>query len=182
MFKGSTLMTAFARRSLVLLVCLATAGQAPAWSGGAAAIAPVSPLPEAGERVVSHRMAGIALNGFDPVAYFDRSRPVPGKPEHEVQHGGATWRFATQANRDAFLAAPDVYSPLFGGHDPLAIAAGRAVAGVPLHFVIQDGRLLVFASADTRARFVASDDMLDVAMALGRTSAGALNRRQDRRQ
>ncbi|MGL4440799.1 MAG: YHS domain-containing (seleno)protein [Bosea sp. (in: a-proteobacteria)] len=123
------------------------------------------PLPAAGELVVSHHMAGIALGGFDPVAFFDRLRPVPGKPEHELQHAGATWRFANMANRNAFMAMPDVYAPLFGGYDPLGVTAGRAVAGLPQHFLISDSRLMIFSTVDTRDRFLASPGMLDTAVA-----------------
>lgn len=156
-------MTAFARQCLLFVASLAAIGPAIATSGAKIPITALPELPATGELTVSHRFAGIALNGFDPVAYFDKSRPVPGKREHELQHGGATWRFATEANREAFISAPDAYMPLFGGYDPLAVAGGRAVAGLPQHFAIRSGRLLVFSSAEMRDRFVASIDMLETA-------------------
>jgi YHS domain-containing protein len=158
-------MTAFARQCLWLLASLAVMGPVCASSDTRVSITALPALPATGELVVSHRVAGIALDGFDPVGFFEKARPVPGKAEHELQHGGATWRFATQANREAFMATPDVYMPLFGGHDPLAVAAGRAVAGRPHHFAVLDGRLLVFSLAETRDRFAGSPDMLAQATA-----------------
>lgn len=156
-------MTAFARQCLLLALLGVFSGQVLA-SESRASLVPLPLLPAAGERIVTHRTAGIALDGFDPVAFFDRSRPVPGQPEHELQHAGATWRFATAANLGAFRAAPDIYMPQFGGYDPLAVANGRAVAGLPQHFVVRDGRLFIFASSDGKDRFLASPDLLAAAI------------------
>jgi len=55
--------------------------------------------------------SGLALKGYDPVAYFADSRPVPGRPEFTARHEGATYRFASAASRDLFLAAPARYAP-----------------------------------------------------------------------
>src|SRR3546814_9193007 len=45
---------------------------------------------------------GLAIRGYDPVAYFNDGRPVEGKDEFTYSHEGTVWRFATAANRDAF--------------------------------------------------------------------------------
>ena len=44
--------------------------------------------------------SGLALKGYDPVAYFAEGKPVQGKPEITASHEGATYRFASAANRD----------------------------------------------------------------------------------
>src|SRR3546814_11398398 len=61
---------------------------------------------------------GLAIRGYDPVAYFNDGRPVEGKDEFTYSHEGTVWRFATAANRDAFAADPPRYAPQYGGYRP----------------------------------------------------------------
>lgn len=67
---------------------------------------------------------GLALKGYDPVAYFTQSRPVKGLPAYSATHNGATYLFATAENRDAFTAAPTRYAPQFGGYCAWAVGHG----------------------------------------------------------
>ena len=83
------------------------------------------------ERVVVDRYTGLALGGFDPVAYFTDARPLAGQPGFEVSEAGAVWRFRNEGNRAFFLAHPEIYGPQFGGYDPTDVARGVAVAGNP---------------------------------------------------
>jgi len=57
------------------------------------------------------RHTGLALGGYDPVAFYTDGKPLPGSPEFELQYGGAVWRFSNVGNREAFAARPDVYMP-----------------------------------------------------------------------
>src|SRR6202012_1929475 len=61
------------------------------------------------ERVVVNRFSGLAIEGFDPVAYFVDHHPVLGLPEYEAAEAGAVWRFRNEGNRASFVAHPDVY-------------------------------------------------------------------------
>src|SRR5262245_36793066 len=81
------------------------------------------------DQVVANRHTGLAIDGFDPVAYFVNAEPKPGRSGLEFRHAAVTWRFANEGNRAAFMADPDVYMPRFGGYDPIAIARGVATAG-----------------------------------------------------
>ena len=54
---------------------------------------------------------GVAVHGYDPVAYFAEQRPVQGTAEFSVVHDGATYRFANAVNMRAFQASPDKYVP-----------------------------------------------------------------------
>ena len=83
------------------------------------------------ERIVVDRNSGLAISGFDPVAYFTDAKPLPGKGEYEQAVAGAVWRFRSAGNRAAFKADPDVYMPRFGGYDPVGVARGVAVPGNP---------------------------------------------------
>jgi hypothetical protein len=73
-------------------------------------------------KMVNTDTAGLALKGYDPVAYFVEGRAVQGIAM--LQHGwnGAIWRFATEANRDRFVKDPQAYAPQFGGYCAWAVS------------------------------------------------------------
>ena len=79
------------------------------------------------QRAIAHRLGdggferpenvsdgGLALEGYDPVSYFDR-QPVRGAPEISATHDGIRYRFANPANRKRFLADPKGFLPRYGG-------------------------------------------------------------------
>jgi hypothetical protein len=105
------------------------------------------------ERIVADRYTGLAIGGFDPVAFFTDGRAVQGDPAFEVSQGGAVWRFSNPDNRAFFIANPDVYSPRFGGYDPVDIARGVTFAGTARLWLIVGHRLYLFGHEDTRAAF-----------------------------
>lgn len=104
--------------------------------------------------VVNHE-TGLAISGYDPVAYFIRKQPTFGKPQFELSYKGAVWRFQNTGNRAAFVAHPEVYMPRFGGYDPVAISRGVSVPGHPLFWLLVGDRLYLFYSAEARAEFAA---------------------------
>lgn len=107
------------------------------------------------ERVVVNRYTGVAIEGFDPVAYFVDARPVPGLPEFEASEAGAVWRFRNEGNRASFKAHPEVYAPQFGGYDPVDLARGITVAGNPRFWLISGQRLYLFGLEENRELFAA---------------------------
>jgi YHS domain-containing protein len=118
-----------------------------------ASLAP-APAPAATtELVVANRHTGLAIDGFDPVAYFVGSAPAPGRAALELRYAGATWRFHNEGNRAAFAAHPEVYMPWLGGHDPIAAARGAATPGHPGLWMIASGRLYLFHSTEARDAF-----------------------------
>jgi hypothetical protein len=110
------------------------------------------------QRVVLDRHTGLALYGFDPVAYFTDGKPMAGRPEFELPFAGAVWRFRNEGNRAAFIDRPDVYMPRFGGHDPLAVARGVAVPGNPQVWLVARQRLYLFQTPETCEAFAADPD------------------------
>ncbi len=80
---------------------------------------------------------GLAISGFDPVAYFTDKAPKAGRPDLELMLEGAVWRFRNEGNRAAFAEHPEVYVPRFGGYDPVAIARGTSVPGHPLFWTVR---------------------------------------------
>jgi YHS domain-containing protein len=110
------------------------------------------------ERVVVNRFSGLAIEGFDPVAYFIDRQPEMGLPDFEASQAGAVWRFRNEGNRASFVAHPEVYGPQFGGYDPVDVARGVAFAGNPRFWVIADSRLYLFALEEHRDEFAADPD------------------------
>jgi YHS domain-containing protein len=107
------------------------------------------------ERIVVNRYSGLAIEGFDPVAYFTDAKAIRGVPDFEAADSGAVWRFHNASNRDAFAANPEIYGPQFGGYDPIDVARGIAFAGNPRFFVVTGQRLYLFAREESRDRFAA---------------------------
>jgi YHS domain-containing protein len=92
----------------------------------------------------------LAIQGYDPVAYFDvgGAAPTKGRPEFALDHEGVVYRFATEANRTTFAAAPDTYEPAHGGWCSYAMSKNKKVAIDPEAFRIGEGRLLLFVDPD----------------------------------
>lgn len=85
---------------------------------------------------------GVAIRGYDAVAYFTEGRPVEGAAQFQTEHDGATWHFSSAANRDAFAADPGAYAPQYGGFCAWAVAAkGKLYSTQPANWTIVDGRL-----------------------------------------
>jgi YHS domain-containing protein len=93
---------------------------------------------------------GFAASGYDVVSYFGLTQapvgqsqpaPLPGKTSITAEYNGATFAFATEANRDTFLADPARYAPQFDGHCAYGVAKGGKVPGNPTLWRIVDGKL-----------------------------------------
>ena len=106
------------------------------------------------DRLVVNPHTGLAISGFDPVAYFTRQQAVLGRPDLELTHNGAVWRFFNEGDRAAFAGHPDVYTPRFGGYDPVDVARGVTVAGNPWFWVVTGQRLYLFGFETNRDAFV----------------------------
>ena len=97
--------------------------------------------------------SGLALKGYDPVAYFAEGKPVQGKPEITASHEGATYRFASAANRDAFAAAPGKYAPQYGGYCAYGMASGYKAPIEPDAWTIVEGKLYLNYNQSVRSRW-----------------------------
>jgi hypothetical protein len=111
------------------------------------------------ERIVVDPNRGLALSGFDPVAYFTDAKPLLGREDMEYAFAGATFRFRNEGNRAAFAENPEVYLPAFGGHDPVAVARGVATPGHPQIWLVSGERLYLFYNAQARKIFAAAPDV-----------------------
>ena len=134
------------RRELIFFLALAGLG---------AALSPgIAPLRAATtERVVADPSSGLAIGGFDPVAYFTDAMPRLGNSDFELSFAGVVWRFRNEGNRAAFVANPEVYMPRFGGYDPIAVARGASAPGHAELWTIAEDRLYLFYSGEPRDAF-----------------------------
>lgn len=84
--------------------------------------------------------AGVALHGYDVVAYFDE-KAVAGQPEFTAKHEGLTFLFSSKANLDKFVAAPAQYLPQYGGYCAFGMTRGYKAPTDPKAFTIHNGKL-----------------------------------------
>lgn len=106
--------------------------------------------------IVANPLTGVAIEGYDPVSYFTEPEPQPGSPDYAYEWGGVPWYFASAANRDVFMRAPEVYAPQFGGHCSMSLARGYLSDGKPKLYVIEKMKLHLFYSTANREAFLAS--------------------------
>lgn len=122
-------------------------------------------LPHPSELMQGSQRSGVAISGFDPVAYQLRGEATPGRADYELIHRGTVWRFASAANREAFRDAPAVYEPAFSGFDAMGVIDGRAVETDPRLFAVIGSRLFLFRTQQARDSFVGDASLLRVALA-----------------
>lgn len=88
---------------------------------------------------------GLAIQGYDPVAYFTKNKAVKGKKELALHHQGVTYYFSSAENKELFRGNPVKYEPVYGGWCAYAMGAnGEKVEVDPGTFKIVDGRLFLF--------------------------------------
>jgi YHS domain-containing protein len=114
------------------------------------------------ERIVVDWHSGLAIDGYDPVAFFTDGKPRQGSADFEYRYAGAVWRFCNIGNRDAFVANPEIYMPQFGGYDPIGVVRGIALAGNPGVWIIASERLFLFYDEPRRDKFAKASDRLFV--------------------
>jgi YHS domain-containing protein len=93
---------------------------------------------------------GVAGGGYDVVSYFKGGEPRRGEAKFATNWKGATWRFASQANLDAFKADPEKYAPQYGGYCAYAVSRGYTAKGEPEAWTVVDGKLYLNYSLDVR--------------------------------
>ncbi|HEV7263936.1 MAG TPA: YHS domain-containing (seleno)protein [Falsiroseomonas sp.] len=97
---------------------------------------------------------GLALRGHDPVAYQTQGRQVQGQAQFTATHQGATYHFASAANRDSFRADPARYAAAYGGFCAMGVAMGMKLDGDPALFRVVDNRLYLNVSAPVQQRWI----------------------------
>lgn len=96
---------------------------------------------------------GVAIQGYDPVAFFTDGKPVAGTPEFASEFHGATYRFASAEHKAIFDKDPARYEPQFGGYCAYGVAKGHLSPIKVEAFQIVDGRLILQYNPEVRDLF-----------------------------
>jgi YHS domain-containing protein len=96
----------------------------------------------ADESVNTGYFGGIAIMGYDPVAYFTDNRAVKGSEKYSYDWLGAPWHFASMEHKEMFTADPIKYAPQYGGYCAAEVVGGSVTVDIdPNAFKIIDGKL-----------------------------------------
>lgn len=96
----------------------------------------------------------LAIDGYDPVAYFTERKPVKGTPEFRAEFQGATFQFASADHRDRFAADPEKFAPQYGGYCAYGMAKGYKAAIDPEAFTVVHGKLYLNYSDAVQTRWL----------------------------
>lgn len=96
---------------------------------------------------------GVAIQGYDPVAFFTQGRPVKGQPQFESKFNGARYLCASAENKTAFDANPAKYEPQFGGFCAYAASEGHTAPIKVDAFMVVNDRLLMQYDQDVKKLF-----------------------------
>jgi hypothetical protein len=104
------------------------------------------------------RQTGIAIRGYDSVAYFIANKPVKGKEEFSMNYQGAKWLFSSKDNLDLFTSNPEKYAPQYGGYCAYGVAVDNLVSIEPDKFTIKNGKLYLNYDADIQSKWLKEPD------------------------
>ncbi len=93
------------------------------------------------------KVNGVAIAGYDTVAYFKQDKAVLGDPKITHDWGGAAWHFITEENRAAFVSNPKRFAPQYGGFCALSATTEELTPGNPIVWNIVDDKLYLNASS-----------------------------------
>jgi YHS domain-containing protein len=96
---------------------------------------------------------GLAIQGYDPVAYFTQNKPVKGSSEFTAEYEGATYQFSSSENQETFSADPAKYAPQYGGYCAYGLAYGSKAPIEVDKFTVVDGKLYLNFNGDIQSRW-----------------------------
>jgi len=97
---------------------------------------------------------GVAIHGYDPIAYFAEMKPVKGLPDFQAEYQGSTFYFSTATNRDRFMIQPDKFAPQYGGYCAFGMAKGHKAVIDPDAFTVVHDKLYLNYSETVRSQWV----------------------------
>lgn len=90
---------------LGILTAVVLIGSLPKWGNA-----------DSNKKKINTNIYGVAIKGYDTVAYFNEERAVKGTSKFSYNWNDAKWYFASAKNRDLFAADPEQYAPQYGGY------------------------------------------------------------------
>ncbi len=104
--------------------------------------------------VVNTTDAGVAIHGYDPVAYFTAGAPTKGNASYTATYEGAMYQFASEANRGLFLANPSKYAPEYGGYCAMGMTAGAKFDIDPTAWRVENDKLYLNKDPKTQTMWL----------------------------
>lgn len=96
----------------------------------------------------------VAIDGYDPVAYFTRSEPKKGSPKYTAGYKDAIYYFSSAKNRNSFRKAPEKYAPVYGGYCAMGVALNKKLDADPTAWKIVDGKLYLNLNKKIQKRWI----------------------------
>ena len=113
--------------------------------------------PAQADELINQSLNGVAILGYDPVAYFTDNKAVKGSNDFTYEWLGATWHFASAEHRDLFMADPVKYAPQYGGYCAQGMLDGSTAGADPNSWRIVDGKLYMYGSQDDIAAWTPNE-------------------------
>ena len=95
----------------------------------------------------------VAINGYDPVAFFTDAMPVNGSPFISATHQGAVYFFATGEHKKLFTLNPDKYAPQYGGFCAFGVALDALFPVDISTWQVRNGKLYFNLNPDILKKF-----------------------------
>jgi YHS domain-containing protein len=127
--------------TLLFTLIAASASAFPIWKMQKPVTHGLSVFAETKKSKVAVDAQGVAIQGYDPVAYFKQKKPVKGSPSNQSVYQGAKFYFASAADKKEFDQSPSKYAPTYGGYCANALRKGKLTNGDPNVFYIYKGKL-----------------------------------------
>jgi YHS domain-containing protein len=96
---------------------------------------------------------GVAVKGYDLVAYFDGKRPMKGNPKYSYQYNGAQYDFVSPEHLALFKENPAAYLPQYGGYCAVGASMGHKADIDPQSWAVIDGKLYLNSSPGAQKLF-----------------------------
>jgi hypothetical protein len=93
---------------------------------------------------------GVAIRGYDPVAYFSENKPVEGSQDFSYKWQGTEWRFKDKSNMELFKSNPEKYAPQFGGYCAYGVSENHKSPTEPEAFTIVGDKLYLNYNVEVR--------------------------------
>lgn len=102
----------------------------------------------------------VAIQGYDPVAYFTVNAPTKGDSQYTANHLGATYWFSSADNQKLFKSNPDKYAPQYGGYCAFGVSKEKKYPIEPDAFAVVDGKLYLNLNKKVQSRWVLNTEEL----------------------
>jgi YHS domain-containing protein len=139
--------------SLLVALITTSAFASPIWKTQKPVTHGLSVFAEAKKSKVAVDANGVAIQGYDPVAYFKQKKAVKGSPANQSVYEGAKFYFASAADKKDFDKSPSKYAPTYGGYCAQSLRKGVLKNGDPNVFYIYKGKLYFCSTKQAAEEF-----------------------------